>query len=228
MIENSGYPDQTYDTWPVFGLSAYCGGLWVAALSAMIEMAKILEKNDDLLYYEELYKKAKKEYSNLFNGEFFRYDSSGSYDDVIMSDQLAGQWYARASGLPSIADESNIKDALLNIYYHNIMGFRDGKVGAVNGFNKFLNIPDYSSMQSNEIWIGTNFALIASFIQEGLEKEAWKTAEGLIKCIYKKFSYWYQTPEAWDEHGRYRSFAYMRPLAIWSIQWAISRKNQEE
>jgi hypothetical protein len=30
----------------------------------------------------------------------------------------------------------------------------------------------------------------------------------------------FQTPEAWDTKGRYRSAAYMRPLAIWAMQWA--------
>lgn len=30
MIENEGFPDQTYDTWPVTGCSAYTGGLWLA------------------------------------------------------------------------------------------------------------------------------------------------------------------------------------------------------
>ena len=31
MIENSGYADQTYDLWTATGVSAYCGGLWLAA-----------------------------------------------------------------------------------------------------------------------------------------------------------------------------------------------------
>jgi non-lysosomal glucosylceramidase len=32
MIENEGFPDQTYDAWSVSGVSAYSGRLWVAAL----------------------------------------------------------------------------------------------------------------------------------------------------------------------------------------------------
>jgi len=32
MIENEGFPDQTYDAWSVSGVSAYYGRLWVAAL----------------------------------------------------------------------------------------------------------------------------------------------------------------------------------------------------
>jgi non-lysosomal glucosylceramidase len=32
MVLNEGYPDQTYDTWEVRECSAYCGGIWIAAL----------------------------------------------------------------------------------------------------------------------------------------------------------------------------------------------------
>lgn len=227
MIENSGFPDQTYDTWTATGTSAYCGGLWVAALSAMVEMASILEKDDDKLYYQDLLEKAKKIYATLFNGDFFKYDTSGKYDHIIMADQLAGQWYARASGLDPIADPENIKKALQCIFDYNVLRFHDGKLGAVNGYNKNLNIVDYSYMQSSEVWTGTNFALVATLLQEGLNEQAWKLTQSLFDCIYDKFSYWYQTPEAWDEQGRYRSYAYMRPLSIWSIQWAYERSNTE-
>lgn len=33
--------------------------------------------------------------------------------------------------------------------------------------------------------------------------------------------YAFQTPEAWDRFGRYRAIGYMRPLAIWALQWAL-------
>jgi len=35
-------------------------------------------------------------------------------------------------------------------------------------------------------------------------------------------SYWFQTPEGWTTDGHYRSLVYMRPLAIWAIQYALS------
>jgi non-lysosomal glucosylceramidase len=41
--ENSGAPDQTFDDWKLQGVSAYCGGLWIAALEAAIAIGKILE-----------------------------------------------------------------------------------------------------------------------------------------------------------------------------------------
>ncbi len=34
--------------------------------------------------------------------------------------------------------------------------------------------------------------------------------------------YSFQTPEAWTTDGHFRSLAYMRPLAIWAMQWALN------
>lgn len=36
-------------------------------------------------------------------------------------------------------------------------------------------------------------------------------------------SYAFQTPEAWNTDNEYRSLCYMRPLAIWAMQWALSK-----
>lgn len=43
--ENSGAPDQTFDDWRLQGVSAYCGGLWLAALEAAIAICHVLITN---------------------------------------------------------------------------------------------------------------------------------------------------------------------------------------
>ena len=75
LIENSGFPDQTYDAWVVKGVrwdyflmihklssqfSAYTGGLWLAALYAICQMSRHL--NIDCSYFSELLKKGKLAY----------------------------------------------------------------------------------------------------------------------------------------------------------------------
>ena len=42
LLEHDGRPDQTYDTWPMHGPSAYGGSLWLAAVAAAEEMARRL------------------------------------------------------------------------------------------------------------------------------------------------------------------------------------------
>lgn len=36
------------------------------------------------------------------------------------------------------------------------------------------------------------------------------------------YSFSFQTPEGWNIDGQYRALCYMRPLAIWAMQWALS------
>ena len=42
------------------------------------------------------------------------------------------------------------------------------------------------------------------------------------------YRYSFQTPEAWNTTGQYRSLCYMRPLAIWAMQWALSKPKPAE
>lgn len=55
LIENDGFPDQTYDIWTVTGPSAYTAGLWVAALAACVQLGevqcahKVVYRRDELM-----------------------------------------------------------------------------------------------------------------------------------------------------------------------------------
>lgn len=93
MIENEGFPDQTYDTWTVKGVSAYCGGLWVAALQAASALASEVDDEAAAHYFWIKYQKARSVYETLWNGSYFNYDNSkGPWSSSIQADQLAGQW----------------------------------------------------------------------------------------------------------------------------------------
>ena len=93
MIENEGIPDQTYDIWSVSGVSAYTGGLWVAALQAAAAMARIVGDRAAEAYFRERHGRARRVYDGeLWNGAYFNYDNSGgATSSSIMADQLAGQ-----------------------------------------------------------------------------------------------------------------------------------------
>lgn len=53
--------------------------------------------------------------------------------------------------------------------------------------------------------------------------EGFQTAGGMYKAIYDELGMQYQTPEAIYAQTNYRALGYMRPLAIWSMQWALDR-----
>ncbi|XP_027330860.1 non-lysosomal glucosylceramidase isoform X2 [Abrus precatorius] len=225
MIENEGFPDQTYDTWSVSGVSAYSGGLWVAALQAASALAREVGDKGSEDYFWLKFQKAKAVYEKLWNGSYFNYDSSGgSSSSSIQADQLAGQWYARACGLLPIVEEKKSRNALQMVYNNNVMKVKDGRRGAVNGMLPDGKV-DMSSMQSREIWSGVTYALAATMIQENMIALAFQTAGGVYEAAWSYYGlgYSFQTPEAWSTNDEYRSLCYMRPLAIWAMQWELSR-----
>ena len=95
------------------GVSAYCGGLWLAALRAGGRDGTHRSAIETTAAeYHTLFRKGQKTYINkLWNGEYFRYDTSkANIEDAIQADQLAGQWYANMTGLGDIVPQ---RDATL-------------------------------------------------------------------------------------------------------------------
>ncbi|XP_055381934.1 non-lysosomal glucosylceramidase isoform X2 [Condylostylus longicornis] len=231
LIENSKTPDQTYDSWTMEGPSSYCAGLWLAALQCISAMATILDQPNDCIKYQEILEKGKRSYEEkLWNGSYYKFDSSNN-KDTIMADQLCGHWYLKICGFDyEIFPKENVRTALKTIYNNNVKGFCNGNLGAVNGFKPNTTDPekpghvDTFTLQSEEVWTGVTYALAAIMIQEGMFEEAFATAGGLFKTMTERFGMIYETPEALYAEKHFRSIAYMRPLSIWSMQVAYERK----
>ena len=216
--ENSGYPDQTYDSWTVRGVSAYCGGLWLASLRAAEETARVLGEPADAAKYHEMFLKAQKSYvSKLWNGEYFNYDMESPTRDDVQADQLAGQWYANMTGLGDLVPREMQQSALRKVFAFNVMKFGQGEMGAANGMSAKGAILN-DNEQGREVWAGTSFGLAALFLSEGMKDEAFRTAWGLYHVIYETKGYWFRTPEAWDVNGNFRASMYMRPTAVWAME----------
>ena len=50
--------------------SSYCGGMWLAALKMMVEMAKLLDFKEDEEKYTQILEKGKKSFEKkLWNGK---------------------------------------------------------------------------------------------------------------------------------------------------------------
>jgi non-lysosomal glucosylceramidase len=228
LIENSNSADQTYDTWVMSGPSAYCGGLYLAALVVMTSMASTLNFEDDARRYSEILARGKKSFEEkLWNGKFYKFDTTESQN--IMSDQLCGHWYLRTSGLTyEIFPKENVRMALKTIFENNVMKFCEGKMGAVNGFSVTDNAADHSRMQAEEIWVGVVYGLASTMIYEDMEEEAMKTVEGLYHAMTQRIGLAFETPEAMYAAKNYRSVGYMRPLSIWSMQTAHERRKKNK
>ena len=138
-----------------------------------------------------------------------------------MADQLAGQWYADATGLGDIVPRDRVEAALRTIHRMNVRAFAGGRMGPVNGMRPDGTV-DAASEQSAEVWVGTAYALAAFMIGRGLVDEGWETARGVVATTYER-GLWFRTPEAYDAAGNFRASIYLRPLAIWAIEGALRR-----
>nr|XP_054756526.1 non-lysosomal glucosylceramidase-like [Lytechinus pictus] len=233
LIDHMGTADQTYDAWTSKGVSAYCGSLYLAALKCMCEMAVLQRDDQAKRQYSEILQKGKNTYEKkLWNGRYFNYDSSDqSYHDSIMADQTCGHWYLRACDLVPDQDQvflvDHVRSALHTIFDMNVMGIKEGTFGAMNGMRPSGKV-DHTSLQGEEVWIGTTYALAANMIQEGMWKEGFQTAKGCYTTCYEEAGLAYQVPEAYMSKKIYRSLGYMRPLAIWAMQWAVEKQQKKQ
>jgi non-lysosomal glucosylceramidase len=244
--ENSGAPDQTFDDWRLKGISAYCGGLWIAALEAAIAIAEILktstpptlypteidpnptpvaypDRDEAIATYRTWLTQARALYdTTLWNGEYYKLDSdSGS--DVVMADQLCGQFYARLLGLPDVVTDDRAKSALNAVFdscFTRYNATLSESIGAVNGVMRDGSPEDPNATHPLEVWAGINFGIAAFLMQMGLHDNAWQMTEAVVKQIYTG-GLQFRTPEAITATGKFRAIFYLRACAIWAMYWMV-------
>jgi non-lysosomal glucosylceramidase len=224
LIENGGFPDQTYDDWTASGESAYTGSLYLAALKATARMAEKLGETATADEYDKLEERAANAYvKKLWTGEYFRYAVKGTDTDAVMAEQLAGQWYADLTGLGDLVPKNMRKSALRKVYETNVRKFAHGEMGAINGIGPEGTLL-HSNPQVEEVWTGATFAVASHMIAEGLTGEGFATAKGVNNVVWRDRGYFFRTPEAYDAKGFYRASMYMRPQSIWAMEYALDKK----
>lgn len=239
--ENSGAPDQTFDDWRLQGVSAYCGGLWLAGLESAIAIGKTLISyppdhplgeiltsplnqppiNETIAIYQTWLEQSRPIYQEkLWNGQFYRLDSeSGS--DVVMADQLCGQFYARLLGVPDIVESDRTLSSLKTVYDACFLKFHNGAFGAANGLKIDGSPENPDATHPLEVWTGINFGLAAFLIQMDRKDEALKLTQTVVEQIYNN-GLQFRTPEAITAVGTFRACHYLRPMAIWAVYGMLS------
>lgn len=238
--ENGGAPDQTFDDWKLQGISAYCGGLWLAGLEAAIAIGTVLlehpqsssfevaaaistpsaaEIETSIATYQTWLQQAKPLYQNtLWNGRYYRLDSqSGS--DVVMADQICGQFYARLLGLEDIIAPDCARSALQTVYEACFVKFNQNlpsAIGAANGVRLDGSPENPNATHPLEVWTGINFGLSAFLLQMGMKEEGLKLASAIVSQTYTN-GLQFRTPEAITAAGTFRASHYLRAMAIWAI-----------
>jgi non-lysosomal glucosylceramidase len=212
--------DQTYDDMSLTGNTAYCGGLFLAAAEAAVALADAMGDIDQSTLYQGWLETARASFEDkLWTGSYYAIDTASPDPTRIMSDQLAGQWYARALGLPPIVDPARAQSALVTIHDNNFKNFAGGTRGVVNVMTA-AGAVDMTSVQTREAWVGTSWGVVSALVQEGLAADAEEIGASLYNTIWNTDQLWFRTPEAWNQAGTIRAPYYMRATTIWAVKHA--------
>ena len=220
--------DQTYDNLGLTGETAYCGSLFLAACEAAQAIAN-QEGNAALANtYQSWLTLGQGDFeTNLWNatGNYYNIDTGSGAGGVtgiarIMSDQLCGEWYAKALGLPDVVPAAHAVSAWTAVYNNNFSLFDTGTHGVVNVMTNAGTI-DTSTSQSNEAWVGTTWGVVAGMVQEGMFSQGISIGNSLYDTIWNTGQMWFRTPEAWMKGlTGIRAPYYMRANCIWSVKHA--------
>ncbi|MCX5945087.1 MAG: GH116 family glycosyl hydrolase, partial [Cyanobacteria bacterium] len=224
LPDNGGAPDQTFDDWPLQGVSAYCGALWIAALEAALAMAQRLQldlgldTSGDQRTFGSWLEQSRSNFDRLlWNGEFYKIDAE-SGTPVVMADQLCGDFYARLLGLPSVVADGRAQSALRAVKEACFEGFQGGKLGVANGLRRDGTPLDPNGTHPLEVWTGINFGLAAYYRLMEQGDTALAICGAVVEQVYAG-GLQFRTPEAITGVNTFRACHYLRAMAIWAL-WA--------
>ena len=224
LPDNGGAPDQTFDDWPLKGVSAYCGALWIAALEAALAMAQTLQLRTGLDTSEQQREfgawlsQSRSNFDRLlWNGEYYDIDAE-SGTPVVMADQLCGDFYARLLGLEPVASEANCRSTLQAVREACFERFAGGSLGVANGLRRDGSPLDPNGTHPLEVWTGINFGIASYFCLMGERSTALAITEAVVNQVYAG-GLQFRTPEAITAVNTFRACHYLRAMAIWGI-WA--------
>jgi non-lysosomal glucosylceramidase len=224
LPDNGGAPDQTFDDWPLRGVSAYCGALWIAALEAALAMGQRLQlemgldtSGEQRLFSSWLEQSRANFDRLLWNGEYYEIDAE-SGTPVVMADQLCGDFYARLLGLPPVVADERARSALNAIREACFERFEGGRLGVANGLRRDGTPLDPDGTHPLEVWTGINFGLAAYYRLMGDTGTAFAITGAVVEQVYGG-GLQFRTPEAITAVNTFRACHYLRAMAIWAL-WA--------
>jgi non-lysosomal glucosylceramidase len=224
LPDNGGAPDQTFDDWPLVGVSAYCGALWIAALEAALAMAQRLQlelgldtSGQQRTFGDWLGQSRANFDALLWNGEYYNIDAE-SGTPVVMADQLCGDFYARLLGLPPVVADARAGSTLNAIKEACFERFEGGKLGVANGLRRDGTPLDPNGTHPLEVWTGINFGLAAYYRLMGQTETALAITGAVVDQVYRG-GLQFRTPEAITAVNTFRACHYLRAMAIWAL-WA--------
>lgn len=223
----SGIQPSTHDI-DLRGTNPYMGLLWLAALRAMEELARIVDDVSTALSMRATFESGSRGYDEaMFTGDHFRQVLSADEPDRfqwrngVLTDQLLGQWWAHQLSLGYLVPRSHIVTALRTIVRCNLRtGFDPSRMTG----RAFADGPDAGLIMctwpdggqpseplrySDEVWTGSEYQVAAHCLLEGLDAEAAK----VLDALWARYDGSRRNPYNHIECGDH----YVRSLSGWSV-----------
>ncbi len=222
-----GEQPNTYDI-SIYGPNTFIGTLYMAALRASEEMAKLQDEPVLASEYRDWFEKAKKGYDDLlWNGEYWIqiYDSEQNpeqnYGMGCHSDHLFGQWWAFNLGLGWLLPPERVKQAMESIVKYNL---RDNFTGHKQIPRVFASDdeagllicswpqggrPEVPTLYSDEIWTGIEYEVAALCIYNGLIEDGLK----ILRAVRNRYNGARRNPWNDVECGDH----YARAMSSWAL-----------
>jgi non-lysosomal glucosylceramidase len=183
----------TYDC-HLYGHNTFVSGLYLAALRAAEEMAKLEDDGEFARECRARFDKGQKKLDEeLWNGEYYiqTYDAAQhkqhQYGPGCHSDQLLGQWWAHILDLGYILPQAHVRSAMQAIYKYN---FRTGFAGFLQQPRIYMRDEESAllvctwprggrpgpgvkdvTLYADEAWTGIEYAVAGALLYEGLVDE---------------------------------------------------------
>jgi hypothetical protein len=207
----------SYDNFPMYGVTPYVAGQWLAAIAAAIEAAEFLGDDDAASRYKKVWQQGREVLeSRCWNGAYYRLfdDLVKGRDEGCLTDQLVGQWCAHLAGLPLPFESTRVRKALRSILKMNYKADQ-GVLNCQWPGDAFLHdvASDCWCDQANTCWTGVELAFASLLIYEGMVTEGIR----VIRNVDQRYRHW---GIYWD-HKEFGGH-YFRPMSAWSILPALA------
>jgi non-lysosomal glucosylceramidase len=228
----SGIQPSTHDI-DLTGHNSFMGTLWLAALRAAEEIARLLDDIDAAAAYQATFAQASKSYdAALFTGEYYVQrllpgdNPDYQWGDGCLADQLIGQWWAHQLDLGHLLPAEHVRAALAAVVRHNLRrGFRD----FIHPYRVFADGDDAGLLvcawphggqpavpirYADEVWTGSEYQVAAHCLREGLHHEG----RAVLDAVWGRYDGRRRNPFNEIECGDH----YARSLAGWSALQALA------
>lgn len=209
------------------GANSYMGTLWLAALRAAEELARLLDEPDRADAWHDRFERSSRAYDELLfrDGHYIQIPDPELGDEHqwgsgVLSDQLIGQWWAHLLDLGHLLPAEHVREALRTVVRHNLRDADESthvqRAYAVAGERGLVMCswphggrPAVPTSYCDEVWTGSEYQVAAHCLAEGLTEQA----EAILDALWTRHDGRLRNPFNEVECGDH----YARSMAGWSL-----------